>query len=302
MSPRSILAMTDFSRQGNQAFQRAKLLAAEHGATLRQISPSHGMDALLHHARAADLVVWGSEPVRSLRTFFAGQPVEQLLRRVQRPVLLVRNRARQAYRSVLVAVDFSHTSPALVEMGFAISQTAPVQLFHAVNTVNERKLRQADVPDHVLRAYREECLRDAQERMAKLADARPTMHHRLHWAIGRGDPSLQALAQGQRSGADLIVVGKHPASAAFDWLLGSVATRLVDFSADDTTRTDVLIVPHDWQAAPSPAADDPMPPGRLIAQRVRAGRPKAPAGPNPAAIGPLQVVRAPRGDRQLSNG
>lgn len=284
MSPRSILAITDFSKQGADAFHRAELLAAEHGAVLKQISPAHGMEDLLRNASAADLVVWGSAPVRSLRTFFLGQPVQGLLRRVRRPVLLVRSRPVQPYRSLLVAVNFSEASPALVDVGLSISKTAPVELFHAVNTLNERKLRQADVSEHVMKTYREQCLRYAQDRMVKLTDSYEARRNRVQSAIGRGDPSLQVLVQRQRSGADLIVVGKHPASAFSDVMFESVASRIVKLSADDKTRTDVLIVPHDWQPALSPSAAARVAMGQLIATRVRAGEPKAPAGPNPAAL------------------
>ena len=128
MSPRSILAITDFSKQGAHAFHRAELLAAEHGAMLQQVSPAHSIEDLLRNASAADLVVWGAARVRSLRTLFLGQPVEELLRRVRRPVLLVRSRAEQPYRSLLVAVDFSEASPALVDVGLSISQTATSRL------------------------------------------------------------------------------------------------------------------------------------------------------------------------------
>lgn len=320
MSPRFILAVTDFSKQGAPALDRAALLAAEHGAGLtlaclahpgqtppadaanrleqhaRRLAQAHGIQvrtagslahtsqALLPEARAADLVVWGAARVRSLRSFFLGQPVEELLRIAQRPVLLARRRAGHPYRKLLVAVDFSKASPSLVDVGCAISTTAPVELFHAVDTLNERKLRQAEVSDRDIRIYREQCLRHAQERMVRLTDSYDTRRNRVQSAIGRGDPSQQALVQQQRSGADLIVVGKHPASAFSDLMFESVAARIVNFSAGDGAHCDVLIVPHDWQPAlgTSPATRPAA--GQAGARRVVAGAPKAPAGPNPAAL------------------
>ena len=52
------------------------------------------VEDLLPEARCADLVVWGTAPIRSLKTFFLGQPVEALLRAARRPVLVVRREAR----------------------------------------------------------------------------------------------------------------------------------------------------------------------------------------------------------------
>jgi len=320
MSPRSILAVTDFSNQGAHALDRAALLSAEHDAVLtlaylghpgeappadatnrldqhaQRLSRVHGIQvraagrlahtarALLPEAAAADLVVWGAARVRSLRSFFLGQPVDELLRSARRPVLLARRRAEHPYRKLLVAVDFSEVSPSLAGVGFAISKTAQVELFHAIDTINERKLRQAEVSDRDIKIYRAQCLRHAHERMVRLTDSYDARRNRVQSAIGRGDPSLQALVQQQRSGSDLIVVGKHPASAFSDLMFESVSTRIVNFSAAKDARSDVLIVPHDWQAALSPSAASRLATEQAGVRRIRAGAPKAPAGPNPAAL------------------
>jgi nucleotide-binding universal stress UspA family protein len=130
MTPRFILAVTDFSSQGDNALARAALLSVEHGATLKLVyiaypgdtPPSDAATRLAHHAlqlsqvhgitvqaagrlyhsleelrpevSACDLVVWGTAPARSLRSFFLGQPVEDLIRSAGRPVLVVRRVAK----------------------------------------------------------------------------------------------------------------------------------------------------------------------------------------------------------------
>lgn len=276
MSPRSILAVADFSPQGAHALDRAALLAAEHGAVLKPIYLSatrlaQAGEELLPEANAADLVVWGTARLRSLRAFFLGQPVEELLRGARRPVLVVRSKALHPYRKLLVAVDFSEATHALVDLGGSISNTAPIELFHAVSTLNERKLRQAEVSDHVMRAFREQCLRHAQDRMASLTDSGDARRNRVRSAIGRGDPSLQTLVQQQRSGADLIVVGKHPTSAFTDLVFGSVSSRIVRYSTGDEVAADLLVAPHGWQAAPDRTAASRPEARQATARRVRAG-------------------------------
>lgn len=320
MTPRFILAVTDFSSQGNNALARAALLSVEHGAALKlayirspgdtspadavtrlahhalQLSQAHGISAhaagRLYHSveelrsevAASDLVVWGAAPLRSLRTFFLGQPVEELIRSAGRPVLVVRRAAQQAYQSLLVAIDFRETSRGLLNLSFFFSKTASVELFHAVSTANERKLRHAEVSTSAIKAYRDECRRHAQDRMFWLTDSFDTRRNRVQSAIAHGDPARQALVQQEQSGSDLIVVGKHPGTTFSDLFFGSVASRLLSYSDEVNGRTDVLVVPHDWQLATRTSAAIRLAANRPAVNRIRAGAPPAPRGPNPAAM------------------
>lgn len=315
MTPHSILAVTDFSVQGDHALTRAALLSAEHGATLKllylpypgEVPPPDAAGRLAHHAsqlsqrhnirvraagqlavcvddvlpeaRCADLVVWGSMPIQGPRSILMGQPVEGLLRKGQRPVLIVRRKASEPYRSLLVAVDFSEASRGLVELGSALSKSAQVELFHAVSTANEGKLRYAEVSERAIRAYRHECRRYAQDRMFRLTDSYDARRNRVLSAIGHGDPARQTVVQQQHSGAELIVVGKHPASLLTDMIFGSIAKRVLRYA-----KADVLVVPHDYEPASSASAVKRLAAEKPTARRVRAGAPPPPCLPNPAAV------------------
>ena len=315
MTPRAILAVTDFSAQGDNALSRAALLAVEHGATLKllylaypgeppppdaarrlaqhamQLSERHDipvrsvsriaftLEDVLPEARCADLLVWGTAPVRGLRSFFSGQPVERMLRSCQRPILVVRNPADGPYRSLVVAVDFSEASRGLVELAFALNKDAQVELFHAINTVNEGKLRYAEVSEQAIRAYREECRRYAQDRMFWLTDSYDARRNRVMSAIRYGNPARQVAVQQQRSGAELIVVGKHPSSAAVDLFFESVAQGVLRDSASD-----VLVVPHSYQSASRAFAANRLVREPRVVRRMRAGAPPASGRPDPAAM------------------
>ncbi|MFP5446149.1 MAG: universal stress protein [Betaproteobacteria bacterium] len=314
MTPRSILAITDFSLQGGHAIARAALLCAEHRATLRLVylaSPAEAPppDAgvrLSHHAlqlrqrhnihvhaatridftaadvareaAVADLVVWGTAPLRGLRAWFSAHPAIQMLRACQRPVIVVRNPADQPYQTLMVAVDFSRVSHRLVELAFALHPTARVELFHAISTANEGKLRYAEVSERAIQIYREECRRHAQDRMFTLTDSYDARRNRLSSSIGRGDPARQVVVQQQNTAADLIVVGKHPASRLSDLLFDSVAQRVVR-----DALADVLVVPNDFQPASRGSAVKRLATD-LPVRRVKAGSPRLPSYPNPAAL------------------
>lgn len=313
MTLHTILAITDFSELGDRALSRAAHLCAEQGATLKllslsdpgeppppdatcrlahhalQLSQRHGIrvssanqtafsvDDVLPEARRADLLVWGTARVKSVRSFFMGQPVESILRKAQRPVLVVRREVKEAYRSLLVAVDFSEASHRLVELGFAISKSAQVELFHAISTANEGKLRYAEVSERAIKMYRQACQRYAQDRMFWLTDSYDSRRNRLLSALGRGEPARQTAVQQQRSGAELIIVGKHPASLVTDIMFESVAKRVLRYA-----RTDVLVVPNDYRAATGEAAVKRLGGEHLAVRRVRAGAPPSVGRPNPA--------------------
>ncbi|MDQ7999997.1 MAG: universal stress protein [Bordetella sp.] len=315
MIPRSILAVTDFSSCGNHALSRAALLAAQHGAALRlaglacpadaspedastrlahhalQLGQRHGLRAsaagrlgarvedLVPEARHADLVVWGSAPAGGLRSFFMGKPVEQLIRAARRAVLVVRREAAHDYRSLIVAVDFSRSSGALVDFGLALAPPARAELFHAVSTANEGKLRYAEVSARAIRAYRDACRRHAQDRMLRLTDSYDARRNRVRSAVGHGDPARQTVVQQHHSGAELIVVGRHPSSRWTDLFFESTASRILDIAT-----TDVLVVPHDREPASGAHAVTRLAAEPLAVRRVRAGAPEPPSLPDPAAV------------------
>ena len=171
-------------------------------------------------------------------------------------------------RTLVVAVDFSKAS--ITDRTRLRAQSGrPGELFHAISTANEGKLRYAEVSDQAIAAYRKECMRYARDRMFWLTDTYDARRNRVQSVIGRGNPARQVLVQQERSGAELIVVGKHPASATSDFLFGNTAQGILRDSA-----IDVLVVPHDSQASGAGALGRWVGPKRRCADAGRA--PQAP--------------------------
>ncbi|RYG11821.1 MAG: universal stress protein, partial [Burkholderiales bacterium] len=281
MKPQSILAITDFSANTHAVLDRAMQLALEHGATLSllyapldgtpsipdascrlsqhafQLSQRHqaridiasrtatSFQDMVNAALTVDLVVIGAASERDMKSLFRGLPEERLVRATRRPVLVVR-KSREAVRSpyshLLVAVDFSEASRDLVQTAFAFGDSAQVELFHALSTLNEGKLRAYAVSEEIIQSYRQKNTRFAQEGLLRLTDSTLARRNRVASKIGHGDPARQAVVQQQYSGAQLIVVGKHPASAISDFLLGSVSQRILRHAT-----ADVLVVPHGFR-------------------------------------------------------
>ena len=283
MNIQSILAVTDLSAQGNCTVFRAAMLAAQRRALLKimyapagflvgeavdvkddlaklgteihtrfdilvkNVADTSGqLQSVVEEARWVNMLAIGDHREKSVPAYFCGQPVERLQRVVRCPILLVRLEASHRYRRILVAVDFTPESKKLVKLAWSLDGDAQVQLFHALNTMHEGKLRYADVSEEAMKAYRQESLRDASGRLFLLSDSSTARRNRVVAAIGRGDAARQAVIQQQHFNADLLVVGKRRSSAFSDFLMGSVAQRVLWWSSGD-----VLLVPHDLHADPT---------------------------------------------------
>lgn len=242
--PGAAARLADTARRLEDSFE-VRVRAAPIPASTRGFDPEH----LAAAARGMDLVVLPHRQERSTAAFFRGQPVLRLLRRCCCPVLVARQPDTEAYRRILVAVDFSPASQALVKLAGAVDPRAELEIFHAIGTLEESKLRSAETPEAAVRAFRQKCLRHAQQRIVALTDSFDARRNRVLTAIGRGDPGRQTVIQQEHSGADLVVLGKSRGSAWADFFLGSVAHRVLSWGSSD-----VLVVPQAWLEATAPLA------------------------------------------------
>ncbi|MDM0074713.1 universal stress protein [Variovorax sp. J2P1-59] len=285
MNIRSILAVTDFSKQADWALERAAQLAVEHRATLKLMfapangnaPPADGASRLAHTARAlstrlaitvrtanqtantlhhvaeeaacADLLVLGYQRESALATFLRGQTAERLARLCRCPVLVTKLAPKGRYGRILVAVDFTPESRNMVKLACVLDADAEVELFHAISTLNEARLRCAEASAQAVKAYRQECLRYARHRILALTDSFDSRRNRVMSKVSHGDPARQAAIQQEYVGADLLVVGKRRRLPFMTFFLGSVSQRVLYWATSD-----VLIVPHDAQASTRVAA------------------------------------------------
>ena len=183
-----------------------------------------------------DLIVLGARGESLLRHAMLGSTAARLLRKSGRhPVLVVKQPPRGAYRSTLVAVDFSPVSVEAIRMAKRLAPGADINLLHAFELPYEGKLRFAGVDSGVIQSHiRSEQDRRRRElhRLAQVAELQPDDY--LATVI-HGDPSQQIIAQ--ERGCDLTVLGKHGTHLTEELLLGSVTKHVLAES-----RGDVLVV------------------------------------------------------------
>jgi nucleotide-binding universal stress UspA family protein len=291
MTIKSILAVTDFSPDCAAAFERAALLASQHGARLdllhlegapnnaitepvarleqraRQFRRRFGIEVAVRPRQVLsaenmrrmtegqDLLVVHRFADRLLARMFKMTAVDRMLRHSRCPVLLVRGGVGAAYQAVVAAVDFSDTSRQAALMGSMLAGSARLELFHCVSVRDEARLRSAEVSTAALVAYRGHVLKTASHSMDELTQALALAKGRAATFLGRGDPARQTVVRQRAVGADLVVVGRRPQSALADVVAGSVAHHLLACATSDVlvvpARSDAVHALKDHAPAPS---------------------------------------------------
>lgn len=197
-----------------------------HGAVLAEIS-------LQIEEMNADLVVLGARGTSFMRRFSLGSTAERLLRKTQHPMLVVKQRAHESYRRVMVPVDFSAWSAPLIAMAARVAPDAHLVLLHAYDVPFEGKLRFAGVDEITIKRYRRQAEQVAMQQLHALAAGAELKLADWSPCVLQGDTSLCIIEQEQEQDCDLIVIGKHGQNMAEDLLLGSVTTHVLAESAGD---------------------------------------------------------------------
>ncbi len=229
----------------------AELQAARQVAVQARIETGPVLDALLQaaDAQAADLIVLGARGAGFLRRMVLGTTAERLLRRTQRPLLVVRQAAHEPYRRALLALDFSPWSAAVLAQARRVAPHARWILFNAFQVPFEEKLRFAGVDTAAVELYRRQSRAQATQQVHALAAQAGLKPAQWEPCIVEGDASLRLVEQEQVLGTDLVVLGKHGQSAAEDLLLGSVTKHVLAEGQSDVLVATLPRVPAGGAAA-----------------------------------------------------
>lgn len=126
------------------------------------------------------------------------------MRKSVKPLLVVRQPPHEAYRRVLVAVDFSPSSLPALAAARAVAPAAELVVLHAYEVPFEDRLRSSGLSP----------------------DAAMTL-------VLQSDPASLLVEQEQERDFDLFVVGKHGESTLESILLGSVTRHVLQASQGD---------------------------------------------------------------------
>ncbi|MFM1815083.1 MAG: universal stress protein [Pseudomonadota bacterium] len=169
---------------------------------------------------------------------------EQIIRSTTKPTLLVKNKPKGPYSSVVIGVDFSAYSRAALIAAATLAPKADLHLIHAYQPSLPRPIFRRLSDDET----RSKLLAEDRARMEAFINAEMTAlsssgtveeqdTSRMQCHSREGDPRDVLKKEAERLAADLIVVGTHARIGMQRALLGSVSTDLIN-----DRITDVLVV------------------------------------------------------------
>jgi nucleotide-binding universal stress UspA family protein len=193
----------------------------------------------------AALVVFGARGESYLRHAMLGSTAARVIRKTRRhSVLVVKQSPHEAYRHVLVAMDFSPASLRAIRAAKRWAPAATLVLLHAFELPYEGLLWRAGVEQQQMALYIKTDLERRRAQLDGLAAEAGLKLGDYIAEIRHGFASQQIIALEQEYDADLIVVGKHGKNFTEELLLGSVTKHVLGES-----QCDVLVVADSGRAA-----------------------------------------------------
>ena len=192
-------------------------------------------EVVLGAARAshADLIVTGVARDELLARMFLGDTVDRLIRKSPVPVLIVRDRAFEPYRTMLVTTDFSASSRVALETAVRLFPEAGISLFHAYDVPFAGYLGRAEV-EKQFEGYG----KDAADKFLAEAGIAPDAARKVSRMIEHGVPEGLLRDYAENSRRHLTVVGSHGGGMVYETLIGSTARKIID-----AVPGDVLLAP-----------------------------------------------------------
>ncbi|MCY1442653.1 Universal stress protein family protein [compost metagenome] len=179
----------------------------------------------------SNLLVCGAKGQSLARRLLLGSTVQRMLSRMPCPLLVVKHAPRDAYRTLLVPVDFSPASLRSIELAKAVAPQAEIILLHVYEAPFEGSMRFAHIDQETLNHYRNVIRKDAVQQLAALSEAAGLVNARQ--IVVHGDPAWRIVEQEQELDCDLIVIGKQGESALEELLIGSITKHVLNESQCD---------------------------------------------------------------------
>ena len=217
-------------KQEAKATLNAKLAALPEAALLRAAVEARigtpFLDIIVQaRAAGADLVVLGAHGRGELKDWLLGTTAERVVRKGDRPVLVVKRPPEGPYRHVLVAVDFSDTSHRALALAAHLAPGAHLTLLHAYEFWYEARL--TDMSEEARRHLRQEHEQSVRAQMAALAQEAGLDTNRFTLLVRYGYPPTAIVKTIADQHADLVAIGTHGLSGLRYVLLGSVAEHVL---------------------------------------------------------------------------
>jgi len=263
MGSQPVLVATDLSARADRAIDRAlklgqqlsrpvvalyvapegKLSLEEAGRRLRGVLPDDGADiealvaegsapeqiAAVAEEQDAAIICAGVARYNSIGDFLLGTAVDALCRHAQRPVLVVKERPRAPYRTIIFTTDFSACSRNALLRALCLFPDARFRLVHAYHVPYAAWNKDDYVKDDLDR----DAAAEMEQFIATVA-AEAQLGARLEGGVARGNLFEMIYAVAEETGANLVAFGTHGESGIRHATIGSMANELLNKLTLDT--------------------------------------------------------------------
>lgn len=183
--------------------------------------------------QGCDLIVTGLARDEMLGRFSLGATVDRLLRQSTVPLLIVKDRARAAYRDIVVAVDFSESARLALTTALDFFPDRQLTVFHAYDAPMAGLMGD---PDTYRRDYGGVAEAEYKEFLSTVGipEGRKLAEPLIEW----GEPARLLREMADYRHVDLVVLGTHGRSALLEAIIGSTAKHVLA-----ELPCDALVVP-----------------------------------------------------------
>jgi universal stress protein E len=235
----------------NRAMQRAQSQLAEGAERLRaryhlqvhtEVIVGQPQEVVAKLAEAPDigLTVLGAHSNETLRHTMLGTTGERMLRAIQKPVLIVRNKPTEPYCGVLAAMDFSDASIGALHLAVRIAPNAHLAVLRVIDTHFDGLIGLFGANADDLGQFWTEARVDALAKIESVVAHLPERPAASSPEVDSGKPADVILQRSRRAGIDLIALGRHGPIRTLDVLMGSVAHAVVNRSDCDVLVSAVM--------------------------------------------------------------
>lgn len=196
---------------------------------LPAIGPAPSTISAAARSSGSRLVVTGVARMNHVGDYFVGTAVDHMVRTADVPVLVVKQRAHQRYRAMLVATDCSDCSRHALLQAAKMFPDIPIHVVYAFHVPYEGWLKSEETRADITRTAEAEV-------NAFLDDANipDDIGRRITTHVDYGEVHRVVIAAAGRLGTDLVVLGTHGRSGFIRSVIGSRAEELLRAVPVDT--------------------------------------------------------------------
>lgn len=201
------------------------------------VEPGKDFVSIIRYARRihADLIIIGAHGKGFIKEAFLGTTAERIIRKGDRPILVVKRPPEATYRRVLVPVDFSEACREAFRHALLL---APGARFHILHVYEIRGEKRAGIPGtkkDIMAMYHKMAAGHAHDQIDRFLQECHSDSRRIEKSVENGQAASQILKKALQWRADLIAIGTHGRTGLPHILLGSVAEHVLR-----RTKCDIL--------------------------------------------------------------